>query len=178
MQEVLSTLSGISGWILPVLLFFTVVLASVKGVPLMDAFLEGAWQGVTAMAKMLPVLIMMLSASAMLEASGLLASISALLGPVTQALGIPAELLPLVLIKPLSGAGAIAMVQSTFAAYGVDSFLGRAASTIMGASDTALYVGAMYLNAGGAKRGRYTVAVSLLAGLIGTWAAIALSRLM
>lgn len=174
----LDTLSNLSGWILPLLLFFTVALASVKGVPLMDAFLEGAWQGVTAMAKMLPVLIMMLSASSMLEASGLLGALATLLGPVGEALGIPAQLLPLALIKPLSGAGALALLQSTLAAYGADSFLGRAASTIMGASDTAIYVGAMYLSAANAKRGRYALPVSLLASLIGTWAAIAISRFL
>lgn len=178
MPELFAFLSQLSGWILPALLFFSVVIASMKGVPLMDAFLDGAWQGVTAMAKMLPVLIMMMSASAMLEASGLLTWVSTLLAPVGLMLGIPAELLPLTLIKPLSGAGAIALLQNTLTAYGADSFLGRAASTLMGASDTAVYVGAMYLNAAQAKHGRYALPVSLLASFIGTWVAIAIVKFM
>lgn len=133
---------------------------------LFDAFLEGAKEGMLTTARLLPVLVGLLTAVSMLRASGLLEGLADRLGPYTARIGLPAELLPLLLLRPFSGSGAQAMLLDLFERYGADSFVGLCASVLVGSSDTLVYVIAVYFSGVGIRRTRHAfLAAALTAAL-------------
>ena len=142
-----------------------------RRVPVYDAFIEGAQEGLGTARRILPALIAMLCAIRAFSACGLMDALAGLLSPVFAPLGIPKETLPLMLMRPLSGSGALAMLREVFALYGPDSRIGLLASVMMGSSETVFYTCGVYLAAAGVKRSRYTVPCALLSWLAGSIAA-------
>ena len=124
--------------------------------------------------RIVPYLVAIIAAVKMLRVSGLLDVVIRAVAPVTNAIGVPAEVLPMAILRPLSGSGAFAVMGETLQAYGPDSFIGMLASTLQGSTETTFYVLALYYGAARVTQSRHTLAACLtgdLAGFVGAVAA-------
>lgn len=141
-----------------------------------DAFVRGAREGLRTAVRLCPTLLLLLSAIGMLRASGALGTICGWLAPAADAIGLPAELLPLLLTRPFSGSAAMATYSQLLETCGADSFPAACASVIMGSSDTVIYVVSIYFSSVGVKRGRYALPVALAVMLFGIFFSCFLCR--
>ncbi|NEU31043.1 spore maturation protein [bacterium LRH843] len=165
-------LTVISIWFIPILIAFILMYGTFKQVPTYETFVEGAKEGFGMAISIIPYLVGMLVAIAVFRASGAMDFLIGLLQPALQAIGIPAEVVPLALIRPISGTGALGMVSDLIATYGPDSFIGRLASTMQGSTDTTFYIITVYFGAVGIKKMGDALKVGLLADVIGIGASI------
>lgn len=156
-----------SVYVVPGLLLAAAVAALYRKVDVYAALTAGAGQGLSVITRILPSLVALLSAVYMLRASGALEALTALLSPVMEALGIPPEVTALLLIRPVSGSGALAAGSDIMAQYGPDSYIGRVAAVMLGSTETTFYTIAVYFGAAGIRRTRYTIPAALTADLAG-----------
>lgn len=163
----MSWLIIVSSWFIPCFILIVLVVATVKNLPSYELFVEGGKEGVKLAFSLLPFLVGMIVAITILRSSGALDAFIGLLAPVLSFLGFPPEVLPLALIRPISGTAALGMTTELIQTYGPDSFIGRLASTMQGSTDTTLYVLTIYFGAVGIRRMRYALKVGLLADLVG-----------
>ncbi|UOO37165.1 spore maturation protein [Oscillospiraceae bacterium CM] len=162
----------------PALLGFIAVYALSKKIDVFDALTDGARDGLHVMIKIFPALVALLTGVSMLRASGALEAFSALCAPLLSAVGIPPETVPLMLIRPLSGSGALAVGSELIGQYGPDSTVGRTAAVMLGSTETTFYVIAVYFGAVGIKKTRYAIPAALCADLAGFVAAALTVRLL
>lgn len=167
---------AIAPWIIPGLMIAFLAFGLAKRVRVYEVFVEGAKEGFQVAIKIIPFLVAILVAVGMLRASGGLESMTSLLGPWTAKFGLPAEALPMALLRPLSGSGAYGILASIIndPAIGPDSYTGYLVSTIQGSTETTFYVLAVYFGAVQVRKVRHTVAAALTgeaAGLLGSIAA-------
>ncbi len=173
-----AVLDALSTWTIPVLLAGIPLLALVRRVKLYPAFLEGARAGFETAVRIIPPLVAVFVLLAMLRASGAMDAAAEALAPVTSAIGIPPSVLPLVLVRPLSGGAAQGVVADVLRTDGPDSWAGRLASVMAGSTETTFYVLAVYMGAAGISRHRQALAAGLLADAAGFTAAVIVCRLM
>ncbi len=159
------------GLILPLFLLLCLAAGALRRVPVYDAFLSGAKEGLKTAWSILPPMAAMLCAIRAFSACGLLDALCALLSPAAALFRLPRETLPLMLLRPISGSASLAMLKSILRACGPDSRAGLAASVMMGSSETVFYTCGVYLSAAGVKKSRHTVPCALLAWLAGSAAA-------
>lgn len=152
-----------SKYIIPVLFLIIFVYAVIKKVKPYDAFTQGAKSAVPFAVSVFPYLVSIFVLTELFEASGISDAISKILSPVFGLLGIPGELTKLVLIKPFSGNGALALLSEIFTKYGVDCYLARCASVIYGSSETVFYVAAVYFAGAKTKKLTTPIVISLFA---------------
>lgn len=164
-------------WAIPAVLLLVPLYALLKGVDVYAVFCAGAAEGIALLVKLLPFMLGMMVAIEVFRAGGALDALLGLLAVPAGWLGIPAELLPLAVLRSMSGSGALAMTADVLQANGADSFIGRAAAAMQGSSDTTLYVLAVYFGAAGVRRGRHALAVGLLADAVAFAAAFGLTRM-
>ncbi|MDR3050956.1 MAG: spore maturation protein [Oscillospiraceae bacterium] len=157
--------------LIPLLIAATLAFALWRRVAVYDAFARGAAQGLAAARSILPFLVAMLPALALLQATGALGALADLLAPALERLGLPRSVLPLMLTRPLSGSASLAVLERTLDQVGPDSYPGRVASTLMGSSETVFYTLALYLGAAGVRRARHAAPAALLAWFAGSVAA-------
>ena len=158
-------MSGL-GALFPALLLASLLLAGLlRGVDVYAALLLGARKGLRVCAELLPPLLALFPALYLLRASGLPEALGTLLSPVFSALGVPAETALLLLLRPLSGSGAMAAASELIARHGADSLIGRTAAVMLGSSETTLYVAAVYFSAAGVKDSRWAIPAALFADL-------------
>ncbi|MES9856279.1 MAG: nucleoside recognition domain-containing protein [Sedimenticola sp.] len=164
----------ISPWILPGLMLSFLLFGLVRGVKIYEAFVEGAKEGFQVALKIIPYLVAILVAVGMFRASGALDWLVGGLGTVTSPMGMPAEALPMALLRPLSGSGAYGVMASIIndPAIGPDSYTGYLVSTLQGSTETTFYVLAVYFGAVQIRRIRHALAVGLTADLAGVIAAV------
>lgn len=168
----LHTLTQVSRLAVP-LTFLTIISLGIRSkVAVYEAFVTGAKAGLYTAFRLVPNIIAMLVAVQIFRLSGALELVITALRPVTSLFGVPEEVLPLMLVRPLSGSGALGVMAQLFADYGPDSFVGRLASAVMGTTETTFYVLTVYTGAVGIKRIRHTLTVSLLTDLVGFIAAV------
>ena len=158
-------------WTLCIFVLLCLGCGIVKRVPLYDAFLEGAKEGVETARYILPALVAMLCAIRAFTACGLMERLCLLLEPAAAWVNLPRETLPLMLFKPLSGSASLAMLREILNEYGPDSRAGLTASVMMGSSETVFYTCGVYLAAAGVKKSRHTIPCALAAWLAGSIAA-------
>ncbi len=161
----------ISTWAIPILLFIIPIFGLIKKVKVYETFVEGAKEGFQVAVRIIPFLVAILVAIGMFRASGAMDFFVYLLTPLTNLIGMPAEVLPAALMRPLSGSGSLGIITELLKAHGPDSFIGRMASTIYGCSETTFYVVAVYFGAVQIKKIRSAIWVGLiadLAGILGT----------
>jgi len=158
-------------WTLCVFLLLCLACGLIHRVPVYDAFLEGAKEGIETARYILPSLVAMLCAIRAFSACGLMERLCAWLEPAAVWVNIPRETLPLMLFKPLSGSASLAMLREILNDCGPDSRAGLAASVMMGSSETVFYTCGVYLAAAGIKKSRHTIPCALLAWLAGSIAA-------
>jgi len=165
-------INQISRWAIPLLILSIPTLAFFRGVPVYEAFVEGAEEGFTTAIKIIPFLVGMLVAINVFQASGAMEAMANVLEPVTELFNLPAEILPLALMRPLSGGGALGIATGLIKNYGPDSFIGMLASTMQGSTDTTFYVLTVYFGSVGITRYRYSLYVGLIADITGLVASI------
>lgn len=154
-----------SAWLLPLLLAGAALWGTGRRVDVYGALAEGGKSGLRVAVSILPPLAALLTAVYMLRASGALDVLTSLLSPVLTALGVPPETAPLLVIRPLSGSGALAAGSDIMRQYGTDSYIGRCAAVMLGCTETTFYTIAVYFGAAGIKRTRYTIPAALTADL-------------
>ena len=143
-----------------------------------SAFREGAVKGLSAAREILPSLVALVTAVAMLRSSGALELLCTALAPAARLFGLPGELLPMALLRPVSGSGALALLEDLLRQYHPDSFLGRTASVLMGSTETTFYTIALYFGATRIRDTRYCLAAALIADLAGMCMSAAAVRLL
>ena len=152
---------GFSVWVVPLLITGLFGWGLCSGVDVFDCFLKGAGEGLRTAVSVTPALVCLLTVVSMLRAGGALEVITGFLRPAAEALGFPAEVLPLALLRPVSGSGGTALLHQLLAQYGADSFIGRVGSVLAAASETTFYAIAVYYGAVGVRRTRHTLAAAL-----------------
>ena len=167
----MQTVKTISEWLLPCLILLFLLGAFCKKTDAYQAFLDGAKDSMTTIVNILPPVVGLMIAIAMLRGSGLLDFLCNLISPVTAFLGIPTETMPLALLRPISGSGGIAMLADILKTYGPDSLIGNVASVMAGSTETTFYTIAVYFGAVGVARTRYAIPAALCADLTGFLAA-------
>ena len=165
-----------TGLLIPALLLGVSALALARRADVYGALLEGGRQGLELVKSILPALVLLLAAVELLRASGAMEALTRLLSPAAALLGIPAEVLPLALIRPLSGSAALAVGADLMAAYGPDSLVGRTAAIMLGSTETTFYTISVYFAAAGVKRTRWAIPAALIADLTGFAAAAFFAR--
>ncbi len=166
----------VSAWAVPVLLAGIPLVALARRVRVYPAFLEGAKQGFETAVRVIPPLVAIIVSLGMLKASGAMDAFARLAAPVTGALGIPASVVPMLLVLPLSGGGALGVVGDVLRTEGPDSYAGRLASVMAGSTETTFYVLAVYMGAVGVKRYRQALPAGLIADLAGFAASVLVVR--
>jgi spore maturation protein B len=169
---------NVSDFAIPAIFAFILVFGLCKKVDVFSEFTNGVKEGLKTVYDIFPALFALVLSVGMFRASGGLALISSLLSPLTDLLGFPSEVMPLVLMRPFSGSGAVAIYESILGETGPDSYAGRVASVILGSSETTFYVIAVYFAATKIKKTRHALPAALagditlfiLSGLIvGLW---------
>jgi spore maturation protein B len=148
---------------IPALVAFIVIFGAIRKVKIYEAFVEGAKEGFNVGVRIIPYLVAMLVAIGIFRAGGAMEILSSLLAPVTNLIGMPAEALPMALIRPLSGSGALGVMSEIIKAHGPDSLVGRIVSVMMGSSETTFYVLAVYFGSVAVSRTRQAVPAGLVA---------------
>ncbi len=166
----------LSGWLLPLLMLGIVTLGFVRKVRVYEAFIAGAKEAFQIAIAIIPFLIAILVSIGMFRASGAMDALTGILAPVTGLVGMPAEVLPMAIIRPLSGSGALAVMTETMRAFGPDSLVGYMVSIMSGSTETTFYVLAVYFGAVGVRATRHTVPSCLCADLTGMLMAVWMAR--
>jgi len=159
--------SVLSTWLVPALIAFLLLFGVAGRVRVYESAVEGAREGLDVALRIVPFLVVILVAVAMLRASGMLDFLIGILDPVTSRLGVPAEALPMALLRPLSGSGAFGVMSEILKTHGPDSFIGQLVSTYQGSTETTFYVLAVYFGAAGLKESRHALVACLLGDLAG-----------
>ncbi|MDB5084436.1 MAG: spore maturation protein [Bacilli bacterium] len=156
-------LNLLSAWALPIIVAVIIGIGYFRKVPLYDTFVQGAREGIPTVLRILPHLVAMMVAVQVFRNSGVLDDVLRFLSPVLQRIGIPAEIVPMALLRSISGSGSLAVMTDIFRTQGTDSFVGKMASILQGSSDTTLYVLTVYFGSVGIRQSRYALKVGLLA---------------
>ncbi len=165
-------------WLIPLLILAAIAGSLRRGVDIFDRFIEGAGEGFAISVRLIPYLVAMLVAITLFQESGAMEAAAACLAPLLERLQLPAELLPLAVMRPLSGSASLAILADILERQGVCSLTGRIASTMMGSTETTFYILTVYFGAAGIYRSRHAPAAGLLADLGGFVAAIIVCRIV
>jgi spore maturation protein SpmA len=161
---------------IPFLLGFFPLYASLRGVAVYEEFIEGAKEGIQVALRIFPYLVAILVAVGVFRAAGGIDILTRLLAPVLDLIGLPPQVLPLVLVRPLSGSAATGLFAEIVKACGPDSYAAHLAGTILGGTETTLYVLAVYFGSVAIRRGRHALAAGLLADAAGVAASLIICR--
>ena len=178
MESISAAMNIISICAIPALVLFVVVYGMLKKVKIYEAFVEGAKEGFQVGVRIIPYLVAMLVAIGIFRAGGGMEMFSQIFSPITRLIGMPAEVLPMAIIRPLSGSGALGVMSEIIKSHGPDSLIGRMVSVMMGSSETTFYVIAVYFGAVGVTRARQAVAGGLIADLTAMLASVWIVRLI
>lgn len=167
---------ALSLWLMPALLVLIPLYGWMRRVAIYDAFIEGAEEGILTTVRLLPYIAAIFVALSVFRAGGALELLSRHAAPLLSSLGFPPEVLPLMLVRPLSGSGALAITADLMKQHGPDSFVGRLASVMQGSTDTTFYIITVYFGAAAVRRTRYAALVGLSADCAGYAAALIACR--
>jgi spore maturation protein B len=165
-------LEQISLWAVPVMLVGIPLIGIVRGVKVYDVFVEGAKEGFDVAVKIIPFLVGILVAIGMFRGSGAMDLLTRALRPLMAATGFPAELVPLAILRTLTGSGSLAFTTDLIKTHGPDSLMARMAATMYGSSETTFYVLAVYFGAISIKRTRHAVPAALIGDIVAAIATV------
>ncbi|MCX7876659.1 MAG: spore maturation protein [Melioribacteraceae bacterium] len=163
---------------IPLIIFSFVVYGFIKKVKVYEVFVEGAKEGFNVAVRIIPYLVAMLVAIGILRAGGAMDFLILIISPITNLIGFPAEALPMALMRPLSGSGALGIMTEIISVHGPDSFIGILVSTLMGSTETTFYVLALYFGAVGISKMRHAVTVGILADIAGALGAFLITKIL
>ncbi len=173
-----SILNLISLWALPVILIIILTRGLVKKVPVYEEFTDGAKDGFKVAIKIIPYLVAIIVGISMFRASGAIDLIANLFAPILTKFNIPSDTLPLIIVRSLSGSGALGVFSDIANSAGPDAYSTKLAAVMLGSSETTFYVLAVYFGAVGITKIRYALVIGLLADLIGIIAAVSVCNLL
>lgn len=174
----MSLINYLSTIAVPMVILLIIIYGLMEKNKVYDTFLEGAKEGIQVVINIFPTLIGIFLAVGALRSSGLIELIVNILKPIIQILQIPAEIMPLALLRPISGSASMAVATDIISQYGVDSTIGLIASTIMGSTETTFYTIALYTSAVGIKKIRFVLIAALIADITGMLISVAICRFM
>jgi spore maturation protein B len=177
-MNVYTLVNTVTLWVVPGLILFALLYASCRRVNVFDTFIEGAQEGFHMSVRLIPFLVGMIVAVGLFRVSGAMEAVTAVIIPILNIIGMPAEVLPLAMMRPVSGSSALAITTEIMNTYGPDSLIGRMAATMQGSTDTTLFVLTVYFGAVGIKRTRYALNVGLMADAAGLTAAVLICRMV
>lgn len=167
-----------TAYIVPVIFLVVLILSVVKKKDAYSYFVDGSRSAIDLMVSVFPYLLTVMMCVEIFRRTGVSAAVSEFVAPVFEMLGLPKQLTELLLLRPLSGAGSISILDNIYATYGTDTFIGRCASVIYGSSETVFYVSAIYLSQSKTKKLRYAIPVALISTLLGCIIGCALLRVL
>lgn len=167
----------LSTWLMPSIMLFIIVYGLINGVKIYEAVTEGAKQGFDIATRIIPYLVTILVSISVFRASGAMELLSKILDPITHYIGLPSTVLPMAIVRPLSGSGAFA-IMTDLIKQNPDSYDSFVASTMMGCTETSFYILAVYCGAVGVSRVRHALHASLVADIAGIIAASLLCKSM
>ena len=168
----------ISNLAMPLMILMIVIYGLLEKNKVFDDFLEGAKEGIEIVFSILPTLIGLFVAIGALRNSGILDIIIRFITPILNVIHFPSEIMPLAMLRPISGSGSIAVATDIMKNYGVDSTIGIMASTIMGSTETTLYTIAIYTSCVKIKKTRFVLVASLVADIVGILVSVGICRIM
>lgn len=171
-------MNKISSLIIPIMVLSVVIYGIYKKVNIYDVFIEGAKESFEMIFTIFPYLLGMMLAINLFLHSNILSNLSNLISPLLDLIGVPFDIVPMAIMRPISGNSSLAILNNIFLKYGPDSFIGRLASTIQGSTDTTFYVLTLYFGSVGIKKIRYALIAGLFADLIGIIASIMIVKLV
>lgn len=171
-------LAFISNLIIPLLVLFIIFYGYIKKVNIYDVFIEGAKESFEMIFSLFPSLLAMILGINIFLKSNLLNTLLNFIQPILILIKIPAQILPMALIRPISGSSSLAFLNNIFMEYGPDSFLGRLASVVQGSTDTTFYIITLYFGCIGIKKIRYALWAGLCADLIGIISSILIVKFL
>ncbi|MFT9494290.1 spore maturation protein [Anaerosolibacter sp.] len=174
----LTLLNIVSIMIIPILITMILLHGFIKKVNIYEAFVEGAGEGFKTAVRIMPYMIAIFLAIGIFRESGALSLFTKVLSPITKVLGIPREVVPLVIMRPISGSGALGIVRDIIHTYGADSFIGRVASTMMGSAETIFYTMAVYFGAVAIRNTRHTLSAALISHLAAVIASVVICSIL
>lgn len=165
-------------YVVPAIIILTLVFAIIKKASVYDSFIVGIRESLSLIISLLPYLASVFMLIEIFRISGLSQKLSDILAIPLSWLGIPKELCELLILRPLSGSGSLAVVENIFECYGVDSYVARCASVIMASNDTILYISAVYLSTSKDKSAGAAIPISVVSSIFGAVAACLLCKIM
>jgi spore maturation protein B len=162
----------LSSWAIPLMIVLIPLYAAYRKIPVYESFVEGAKDGFQTAILIIPHLVGMMVAISIFRASGALDMLSIWMRPLFEYVGMPAEIFPLAILRPITGAGSLAFTTDLIQQFGPDSMIGRMASTIQGSTDTTLYVITVYFGAIGIRKAGYALKVGLISDMVGFIASV------
>lgn len=162
----------ITDMILPLLISFIILYAYLKKVNVYESFIEGTKESFSFIIKMFPSILSMVFAVNIFIKSNILESLFTLLNPILSKINVPVEILPMAVIRPISGSSSLALLNNIFEKFTPDSYIGKIASVIQGSTDTTFYVLTLYFGTVGIKKIKYSLWAGLIADLFGIIASI------
>ncbi|MBO5349730.1 MAG: spore maturation protein [Clostridia bacterium] len=174
----MNIINYISTLAMPLIIAIIIIWGIIEKKPIFDLFLDGAKEGLQVTLKIFPTLIGIFFAIGLLRSSGVIDFCTNLISPITSLLNIPSEIMPLALLRPISGSASIGVATDIMTKFGVDSYIGRVASVIMGSTETTFYTIAVYTSCVRIKKNRGVLAASLTADLMGILSAVIICRIL
>ncbi len=173
-----NVLSHISSIIIPALIFYIVAYGLVNGSHVYEDFIKGAGDGLKTVVQIMPTLVGLMMAVGILRASGFLGLLGQMAGNLTEGIGLPSDLVPLIFIKLFSSSAATGLVLDIFKTYGTDSYIGLVTSIMMSCTETCFYTMSVYFLAAKVTKTRYTLAGALAATAAGVAMSIVMAGMM
>ena len=173
-----AALDALSLWAIPFLLVVIPLTGILRGVKVYDVFIEGAREGFEVAIRIIPFLVGILVAIGMFRGSGAMDLLMAGIRPLVAPLAFPPELVPLAILRSLTGSGSLAFTTDLIKTHGADSVIARTAATMYGSTETTFYVLAVYFGAVGVRRTRHAVPAALIADVVAAIAAVAVCAWM
>lgn len=171
-------MQSISNLIIPIMVLCIVIYGFIKKINIYDVFVEGSKESYDMVLTMFPCMLAMILGVNIFIKSGILEYIFGFFKNILDFLHIPLEIIPMALMRPISGSSSLAVLNTILENYGPDSFIGRLASVIQGSTDTTFYVLTLYFGSIGIKKIRYSLWAGLFADIIGITSAIIIVNLM
>lgn len=157
---------------IPMIIVFIPIYGYAKGIKVYEEFTEGAKEGFQVALRIIPFLVAIFLAISVFRASGAMDILTWIISPITSKIGMPGEVVPMALMRPLSGSGALGIMSELIKTHGPDSFIGRLSSTMMGSTETTFYIIAVYFGSINVKQTRHALPAALTADLAGMIAAV------
>ena len=153
-------------YLVPIMVIVIIIYALYKKIDIFDVFISGVKEGIKTTYNLFPTIFAMVIAITILTSSNILVDISKILNPIFKILSFPSEIIPLALMKPISGSTSIVMLNDILNKYHPDSYIGRVSSVIGGSTDTTIYIISLYFSSIGIKKIKYSIYVGLIADII------------